>query len=94
MSSVYDVIVRPVVTEKSNVELGKNIYTFIVNKNATKIDVRNAIEKIYNVKVAKVNTMNVAGKKRQYGRIKGQEADEKKAVIYLKAGQQIDALVG
>ena len=94
MSSVYEVIVRPVITEKSNVNLGKNIYTFIVHKNATKIEVRNAIEKIYSVKVDKVNTMTVAGKKRQYGRIKGQEPDIKKAIVYLKAGQKIDALVG
>lgn len=94
MNSVYDVIVRPVVTEKSNVELGKNIYTFIVNPKATKVDVRNAIEKIYNVKVEKVNTMNIAGKKRQYGRIKGQESDQKKAIVYLKANQKIDALIG
>ena len=94
MNSVYDVLVRPVVTEKSNVELGKNIYTFIVDKNATKIDIRNAVEKIYSVKVAKVNTLNIAGKKRQYGRISGQEPDQKKAVVYLKVGQKIDALVG
>ena len=94
MVSIYDVIVRPVVTEKSSVELGKNIYTFIVHNNATKIDVRNAVEKIYNVKVAKINTMNIVGKKRQYGRIRGQESDQKKAIVYLKPGQKIDALIG
>jgi len=92
MVALYDVLVRPVVTEKSNMELGKNIYTFVVDKNATKIDIRNAIEKIYAVKVAKVNTMIVSGKKRHYGRITGQEPDTKKAVVYLAAGQKIDAL--
>ncbi|MDR1997342.1 MAG: 50S ribosomal protein L23 [Candidatus Margulisbacteria bacterium] len=92
MSSVYDVIVKPVVTEKSSLELGKNIYTFIVQKKATKIAVRSAVEKIYNVKVAKVNTLIVAGKKRRYGRISGQEQDVKKAVVYLVKGQKIDAL--
>ena len=92
MTSIYDVIVRPVVTEKSNMELGKNIYTFIVAKTATKVDVRNAIEKIYHVKVAKVNTMIVSGKKRHYGRINGQESDTKKAIVYLVAGQKIDVL--
>ena len=94
MSSVYEILVKPVVTEKSSAELGKNIYTFIVQRNATKIDVRNAVEKIYGVKVAKVNTQNVAGKKRNYGRIRGQESDEKKAIVYLQEGQKIDALLG
>jgi large subunit ribosomal protein L23 len=92
--SIYEVLVKPVVTEKSNVELGKNIYTFIVNRGATKVDVRNAVEKVYGVKVAKVNTQNVSGKKRHYGRIAGQESDQKKAVVYLKTGQKIDALLG
>lgn len=94
MSSIYEILVKPVVTEKSNAELGRNIYTFVVHRNATKIDVRNAVEKIYGVKVAKVNTQNIAGKKRNYGRISGQEPDEKKAVVYLQAGQKIDALLG
>ncbi|GBR72404.1 50S ribosomal protein L23 [Candidatus Termititenax spirochaetophilus] len=92
MSSIYSVIVRPIITEKSSAELAKNIYTFIVDRSATKIDVRNAVEKIYSVKVAKVNTQNVSGKKRHYGRINGQEQDIKKAVVYLRAGQKIDAL--
>ncbi|MDR2430777.1 MAG: 50S ribosomal protein L23 [Candidatus Margulisbacteria bacterium] len=92
MNSPYDIIVRPVVTEKSNLELGKNIYTFIVAKNATKVAVRGAVEKIYSVKVAKVNTMLVAGKKRRYGRISGQDPDLKKAIVYLAKGQKIDAL--
>ena len=94
MSSVYEVLVKPVITEKSSAELSKNIYTFIVHPTATKIDVRNAVEKIYGVKVAKVNTQNVEGKKRHYGRINGQEPDEKKAIVYLQAGQKIDALLG
>ncbi|GBR73236.1 50S ribosomal protein L23 [Candidatus Termititenax aidoneus] len=92
--SVYEVLVQPVVTEKSNAALGKNVYTFIVDRRATKVDVRNAVEKIYSVKVAKVNTQNVSGKKRHYGRITGQESDQKKAVVYLQAGQKIDALLG
>ncbi|GBR75805.1 50S ribosomal protein L23 [Candidatus Termititenax persephonae] len=94
MSSLYAVLVKPVITEKSNVALGKNVYTFIVRRGATKVDVRNAVEKIYAVKVAKVNTQNVEGKKRRYGRISGQESDEKKAIVYLSAGQKIDALLG
>lgn len=91
--SIYEVLVKPVVTEKSNVELGKNVYTFVVDRGATKVDVRNAVEKVYGVKVAKVNTQNVSGKKRHYGRIAGQESDQKKAVVYLQAGQKIDALL-
>jgi large subunit ribosomal protein L23 len=92
--SIYETLVKPVVTEKSNVELGKNVYTFVVDRRATKIDVRSAVEKIYGVKVARVNTQNISGKKRHYGRIAGQESDWKKAVVRLKAGQKIDALLG
>ncbi|MDR1453677.1 MAG: 50S ribosomal protein L23 [Candidatus Margulisbacteria bacterium] len=92
--SIYETLVKPVVTEKSNVELGKNVYTFIVDRGATKVAVRSAVEKIYGVKVAKVNTQIISGKKRHYGRIAGQESDWKKAVVRLKAGQKIDALLG
>jgi large subunit ribosomal protein L23 len=94
MSSTYDIIIKPIVTEKSNLELGKNRYTFLVAKTATKIDIRNAVQKLYDVKVAKVNTVIVKGKERRVGRFIGQMSDWKKAVVYLKAGQKIESLAG
>ena len=91
MKSIYDVIVRPVITEKSSVALAANKYTFIVHNDATKIDVRNAVEKLYSVKVTKVNTALFEGKQVRMGKSIGKKADWKKAVVVLAAGQKIDA---
>ena len=64
-----EIIIAPVITEKSNDGLNEGKYTFEVNRKATKIDIKNAVEKLFNVKVLKVNTMNVNGKqKRKIGR--------------------------
>lgn len=94
MSLAGEIIVKPIVTEKSNSELSRNIYTFQVVKTATKIDVRNAIEKMYKVKVAQVNTTVVKGKVRRVGRFVGKQSDWKKAIVILKQGQKIESLVG
>jgi large subunit ribosomal protein L23 len=91
MKSIYDVIVRPVITEKSSAALSANKYTFIVHTEATKIDVRNAVEKLYNVKVTKVNTASYEGKQVRLGKSVGRKADWKKAVVVLAQGQKIDA---
>ena len=63
-----DVIIAPVVTEKSNDGLQEGKYTFKVNKKATKIDIRNAVEKLFEVKVLDVNTMSVKGKNKRMGK--------------------------
>ena len=78
-----EIIVRPVVTEKSNdvLQLGK--YTFEVNKKATKVQIAKAVEKLFGVKVAKVNTMNCKGHLRRYGRFEGYTESWKKAVVTL-----------
>lgn len=78
-----EVIIKPVVTEKSNdaVQLGK--YTFKVNKKATKVDVKRAVEKLFNVKVLKVNTINVDGKEKRVGRSVGKTSDWKKAIVTI-----------
>ena len=90
MKSIYDVIVRPVITEKSSAVLAQNKYTFIVHTDATKIDVRNAVEKLYSVKVTKVNTASYEGKQVRMGKSVGKKADWKKAVVVLAEGQKID----
>ena len=61
-----DIIIAPVITEKSNDELQTGKYTFRVNKKATKIDIRNAVEKLFEVKVLNVNTMSVKGKEKRH----------------------------
>lgn len=87
----YSVIVRPIVTEQgmhfANV---KGAYAFQVNKNANKTEIKNAVERIYGVKVDKVRTANRIGKRRRRGRVIGTTPAWKKAVVYLEADHHID----
>ena len=78
-----EVIIRPVVTEKSNDELQQGKYTFEVNKKATKVDIAKAVEKLFEVKVLKVNTMTVKGKEKRVGYHIGKTSDWKKAVVTI-----------
>lgn len=80
----YDVVIRPIVTEKSMAEMSEKKYAFYVHPDATKIQVRQAIEKMFDgVKVKRVNTMNVKGKLKRRGRTHGYTAARKKALIQL-----------
>ena len=82
----YDVILRPVITEKSMNMMGDKKYTFYVHPEATKIQVKEAVEKMFNgTKVASVNTMNIDGKKRRRGMVVGRTANTKKAIVQLTA---------
>jgi large subunit ribosomal protein L23 len=85
------VIVRPIITEQSthfaNV---RNAYSFEVNRKANKTQIKNAVERLYNVKVTDVRTANLKGKPRRRGRMMGQTADWKKAVVVLAAESKID----
>ena len=87
--NAYDVIVRPVLTEKSYAVIQSKVYNFIVNKDATKIDIKNAIKEIFKVDVEKVNTMNYKASTKtmntKAGRTKGTTASFKKAIVTLKA---------
>ncbi len=78
-----DVIIAPVITEKSNDGLQEGKYTFKVNKNATKIDIRNAVEKLFEVKVLNVNTISVKGKTKRMGKTSGKTSDWKKAIVTI-----------
>ena len=78
-----DIIIAPVITEKSNDELQIGKYTFEVNKKATKIDIKNAVEKLFEVKVLNVNTMTVKGKEKRVGRYTGKTSDWKKAIVTI-----------
>lgn len=81
MKIAQDIIIRPVITEESMAEVPEKKYTFEVAKSATKIDIARAVEQLFDVKVAKVNTMNVKGHKRTYSRFSGYKADWKKAIV-------------
>ena len=78
-----DIIIAPIVTEKSSAEMANGRYTFEVAKNATKVQIKNAVEKLFEVKVLKVNTMNVNGKKKRVGYHQGRTSDWKKAIVTI-----------
>ena len=78
-----EIIVRPVITEKSNDEMQSGKYTFEVNKKATKIEIAKAVEKLFEVKVLNVNTITVRGKKKRVGYHVGKTSDWKKAIVTI-----------
>ena len=79
----YDIIIEPILSEKSTDGIAEKKYTFKVAKSATKTDVKRAVEAVFGVKVAKVNTINVNGKKKRMGRYEGYTPTTKKAVVTL-----------
>jgi len=83
MKSPYDIIKKPVITEQSMENVVDKVYVFEVAKSANKIEIRQAIEEIFGVKVAKINTMNVPGKEKRMGVHSGFRPDWKKAVVRL-----------
>ena len=83
MKSPYDIIKRPIITEQSMERVAEKVYVFEVEKTANKIEIRQAIEEIFGVSVAKVNTISVKGKKKRMGRNEGYTSDWKKAVVTL-----------
>lgn len=91
---LYDVIVRPVVTEKSTAAAEQNKVTFKISPTATKKDVKAAVESIFKVSVLKVNTINVEGKVKKFRGRPGQRSDFRKAIVTLAAGQTIDFAAG
>ena len=78
-----DIILAPVITEKSVAAMGDKKYTFCVADGSNKIEIAKAVEEIFGVKVAKVNTISMKGKKRRMGRFEGYTSDWKKAVVTL-----------
>ena len=78
------VILKPVLTEKGYDGIADKRYTFYVKNTANKIEIRSAVEKLFGVKVAKVNTINCKGKLKRMGRNEGYTPDRKKAVVILK----------
>ena len=82
-TTAYDIIKRPIITEQSMEQTEMKRYTFEVAKTANKIEIAKAVEEIFGVKVAKVNTISMKGKKRRMGRFEGYTSDWKKAVVTL-----------
>ena len=90
MKSPRDVIIRPVVSEKSYAGLEANRYTFLVHPEANKTEIKEAIQKIWNVQVVGVNTMKRKGKVKRQRYTTGRRADQKRAVVTLAEGDSIE----
>ena len=90
MTKYYEIIKRPIITEKTTKLAEAGVYTFEVDKNANKIEIANAIEEISKVKVVAVNTINVLPKKKTVGRYSGFKAAYAKAMVKLQAGDKIE----
>ena len=84
MKFAHDVIVRPIISEKSMDGIADKVYTFEVAIGANKTEIRQAVESVFGVKVDKVNTVNVRGKWKRMGRSEGKTASYKKAMVILK----------
>lgn len=83
MATAHDIIIRPIITEKTMAGVQQKKYTFEVAENATKIDVKRATEELFGVKVSKVNTLHVRGQMRRQGKYEGYTKSWKKAVVTL-----------
>ena len=95
MKSPYDIIVKPIMTEKSYDQLADNKYTFLVDINAKKPEIKRAIEEIFDVKVEKVNTVRQLGKVKRMGMYSGRRPSYKKAIIKLTPdSKEIDFFEG
>ncbi|NLM63990.1 MAG: 50S ribosomal protein L23 [Firmicutes bacterium] len=94
MAHPQDIIIRPIITEKSNRLTTEGKYVFEVKRDANKIEIAKAVEALFNVTVTDVNTMTVRGKLRRQGRFEGRTPTWKKAVVTLKAGDRIPLFEG
>lgn len=94
MRNPHDIIIKPVISEKTTDLMAESKYTFIVDNKANKVEIANAVEKIFNVTVEKVNTLKVKGKNRRMGRFVGKTPTRKKAIVTLKEGDKIEIIEG
>lgn len=89
-----EIIIAPVITEKSNDQMQMGKYTFEVNKKATKVEIANAVEKLFNVKVLNVNTMIVRGKTKRVRYVEGKTSDWKKAIVTIDTNPSEEKYLG
>jgi large subunit ribosomal protein L23 len=90
----YDVIIAPVITEKATMASERNQVTFRVARNATKPQIKEAVEKLFDVKVKSVNTLVRKGKIKGFRGVWGEQSDVKKAIVTLEEGHRIDVTTG
>jgi len=94
MKNPRDILKRPVITEKSMALQEENKYTFVVDLNANKVEIKKAVEELFKVKVEKVRTMRVKGKLKRVRNVVGRRPDIKKAIVTLKEGDKIELFEG
>lgn len=94
MENLRDVLIKPVVTEKTTALMQENKYTFLVPLKANKVEIRQAVEKLFKVKVEEVNTLRVEGKVKRMGKHVGKRPDYKKAIVKLAPGERIEFFEG
>ncbi len=95
MKELYNIIKRPLITEKSNRQKeSQNQYVFEVDRRANKIEIKRAVERLFRVRVDRVNVSGVRGKVKRVGRNMGRRPDWKKAVVLLREGNRIDFFEG
>jgi large subunit ribosomal protein L23 len=90
MRDHYDVVLSPIVSEKSYGLIDEGRYTFVVDTHANKTEIKQAVEQIFGVRVVKVNTMNRKGKRKRRGMLYGKRKDTKRAYVTLAEGDEID----
>lgn len=90
----YDILVKPLVSEKSMMLMAENKYSFEVARGANKIEIKNAVEELFDVKVLNVTTRNIRGKIKKQGRYEGKRPDKKKAIVTLQDGDKIQVFEG
>jgi large subunit ribosomal protein L23 len=94
MMETYEVLRRPIVTEKTTMQIEQGIYTFEVDRRANKLQVKEAVEKVFGVDVVSVNVINVPGKPRRWGQHVSRTPSWKKAIVKLAEGQRIEIFEG
>ena len=95
MKTAREIVLRPLITEKgSQLKMASNQYLFQVATEANKIEIKKAVEEIWNVRVTAVRTIHLKGKKKRMGRFEGRRPDWKKAVVTLKEGESIELFEG
>ncbi len=94
MKTAQQILIRPLITEKGTLLSDQNKYLFAVSPDATKIDVRRAVEQTFGVTVLSVNVMNVPGKEKRFGRHRYRTPRWRKAIVSLQPGQTIDLFSG
>lgn len=94
MVEARDVLIRPIITERSMADSEEGKYTFVVDRRANKYQIRDAVEGVFGVKVTRVNTMRMLGKRRRMGIHIGRKPSWKKAIVQLAPGQELDFFEG